>query len=106
MCQSAFTIAGQHGIFQSFAKMKRLLPLQKAADIDAAENHRKKLRLSNDRDREDQPGTASQHGNGNRQFNNFGTGSQKYAEGNYFEAKGSQNFGIAPSKESMGRKRA
>ncbi|KAK3693264.1 hypothetical protein B0T22DRAFT_436463 [Podospora appendiculata] len=28
-------------------------------------------------DRNEQPGTASQHGNGNRQFKNFGTESQK-----------------------------
>ncbi|KAK3687190.1 hypothetical protein B0T22DRAFT_121957 [Podospora appendiculata] len=72
--------------------MKRLLPLQKAADIDAAENPRKKLLLSNDRDRDEQPGTASQHGDGNRQFNNFGTGPQKNVDGNYFEAKGNQNI--------------
>ncbi|KAK3681825.1 hypothetical protein B0T22DRAFT_445427 [Podospora appendiculata] len=74
--------------------MKRHLPRQKAADNDAAENHRKKLLLSNDRDRDEQPGTASQHGDGNRQFNNFGTGSQKNVDGNYFEAKGDQNFVI------------
>ncbi|KAK3695880.1 hypothetical protein B0T22DRAFT_489093 [Podospora appendiculata] len=72
--------------------MKRLLPRQKAGDIDAAENHRKKLRLSNDRDRYEQPGTASQHGDGNRQFNNFGTGPQKNVEGNYFEAEDDQYF--------------
>ncbi|KAK3682386.1 hypothetical protein B0T22DRAFT_521656 [Podospora appendiculata] len=93
--ESAFTI---------FAKTKWLLPRQKAADIDAAENHRKKLRLSNDRDRDEQPGNASQHGDGNRQFNNFGTGPQKNVEGNYFEAKDDQDFGIVPSKESIGRK--
>ncbi|KAJ4287136.1 hypothetical protein N0V88_007758 [Collariella sp. IMI 366227] len=55
-------------------------------------------------DLDEQPGTATQHGDGNRQFNNFGTGTQKNVDGNYFEAKGSQNFGMVPSKESMGRK--
>ncbi|KAK3687144.1 hypothetical protein B0T22DRAFT_121460 [Podospora appendiculata] len=81
--------------------MKRL---QKAADIDAAENHSKKLLLSNDRDRDEQPGTASQHGDGNRQFNNFGTGPQKNVDGNYFEAKGDQHFGMVPPRSRWGER--
>ncbi|KAK3690562.1 hypothetical protein B0T22DRAFT_537180 [Podospora appendiculata] len=43
-------------------------------------------------DVDEQPGTASQHGNGNRQFNNFGTGPQKNVDGNYFGSKGDQHF--------------
>ncbi|KAK3897174.1 hypothetical protein C8A05DRAFT_39278 [Staphylotrichum tortipilum] len=52
---------------------------------------------------DEQAGTASQHGDGNRQFNNFGTGTQKNVDGHYFEAK-HQHIGMVPSKESMGRK--
>ncbi|KAJ4287135.1 hypothetical protein N0V88_007757 [Collariella sp. IMI 366227] len=62
-------------------------------DIEAAESRRENLPLSNNRVLDEQPGTATQHGDGNRQFNNFGTGTQKNVDGNYFEAKGNQNFG-------------
>ncbi|KAK4097758.1 hypothetical protein N658DRAFT_260554 [Parathielavia hyrcaniae] len=51
----------------------------------------------------EQRGTAVQHGNGNREFNNVGTGTQMNVDSNYFEAKGDQNFGMVPSKELMGR---
>ncbi|KAK3897175.1 sesB-related regulatory [Staphylotrichum tortipilum] len=73
-------------------------------DIEAVETHHENLPLPNNRDLDEQAGTASQHGDGNRQFNNFGTGTQKNVDGNYFEAKGDQHFGMIPSKESIGRK--
>ncbi|KAK3687145.1 BCS1 N terminal-domain-containing protein [Podospora appendiculata] len=38
-------------------------------------------------DRDEQPGTASQHGDGNRQFNNFGTGPQKNVDSNYLRQR-------------------
>ncbi|KAK3680817.1 Alpha/Beta hydrolase protein [Podospora appendiculata] len=99
MDMTKFTSTDDPGFVAVCGELRRWI-----RDIDAAENHREDLTLSNDRDLDEQPGTASQHGDGNRQFNNFGTGPQKNVEGNYFEAKGDQHFGMVPSKESMGRK--
>ncbi|KAF4333419.1 n-terminal acetyltransferase A auxiliary subunit [Fusarium beomiforme] len=45
-----------------------------------------------DTDLDEQPGSAIQYGDGNRQYNSFGLGTQKNVDGNYFEAKGDQNF--------------
>ncbi|KAK3305293.1 uncharacterized protein B0T15DRAFT_574665 [Chaetomium strumarium] len=61
-------------------------------DLQTTQAHRENLPLCNDRDLNEQPGSAIQNGDGNRQFNNFGTGTQKNVDGNYFEAKGDQNF--------------
>ena len=47
----------------------------------------------------DRLGTASQHGENSRQYNLFGNGTQKVADGHYFEAKGDQNFGMIPPKD-------
>ena len=44
---------------------------------------------------------ASQYGANSRQYNLFGGGTQKIAEGHYFEAHGNQNFGIIPPAESI-----
>lgn len=57
-----------------------------------------------DSDLADQPGAANQYGDNNRQYNLFGEGTQKMVDGHYFEAKGNQNFGIMPAKESVERK--
>lgn len=46
----------------------------------------------------DKPDAASQHGDNARQYNLFGEGMQKIADGHYFEAKGDQNFGMIPPK--------
>ncbi|KAJ5998859.1 hypothetical protein N7451_006669 [Penicillium sp. IBT 35674x] len=54
-----------------------------------------------DSDLADQPGTANQYGENSRQYNLFGEGTQRIADGHYFEAKGNQNFGIIPSKEVL-----
>lgn len=54
----------------------------------------------------EQPGIASQYGGNNRQYNLFSEGTQKNTEGHYFEAKGDQNFGMIPAKESMEKKGA
>ncbi|KAJ5935949.1 hypothetical protein N7454_005247 [Penicillium verhagenii] len=54
-----------------------------------------------DSDLADQPGAANQYGENSRQYNLFGEGTQKIADGHYFEAKGNQNFGIFPCKETM-----
>lgn len=54
-----------------------------------------------DSDLTEQPRAASQYGNNNRQYNLFGEGTQKVADGHYFEAKGNQNFGMIPGKESV-----
>lgn len=52
-----------------------------------------------DTDLAEQPGAASQYGDNNRQYNLFGEGTQKIADGHYFEAQGNQNFGMVPPKE-------
>ncbi|KAM7211579.1 hypothetical protein V8F06_013049 [Rhypophila decipiens] len=53
-----------------------------------------------DLDKEGQPGTANQFGDGNRMFANFG-GSQKNIEGgNYESGGGVMNIGMIPSKEA------
>ena len=50
----------------------------------------------------EQPGVAAnQYGDSNRQYNLFGEGTQKIADGHYFEAKGDQNFGMIPPKRSV-----
>ena len=67
-------------------------------DIKADGKHYANPSLSNNSDYEGRPGIASQYGDGNRQFNNFGTGTQKNVDGHYFEAKGDQNFGMVPPK--------
>lgn len=54
-----------------------------------------------DSDLADKPEAASQYGDNNRQYNLFGEGTQKIADGHYFEAMGNQNFGIIPPKESI-----
>ncbi|KAJ5474073.1 hypothetical protein N7475_003639 [Penicillium sp. IBT 31633x] len=54
-----------------------------------------------DLDLADQPGAANQYGENSRQYNLFGEGTQRIADGHYFEAKGNQNFGILPSKETV-----
>ncbi|KAI2701377.1 hypothetical protein DTO013E5_9803 [Penicillium roqueforti] len=54
-----------------------------------------------DSDLADQPRAANQYGENSRQYNLFGEGTQRIADGHYFEAKGNQNFGIFPSKESV-----
>lgn len=41
-----------------------------------------------DSDFDKEPSTANQLGDGNCQYNNFGTGMQKNVDGYYFEAKG------------------
>ena len=57
-----------------------------------------------DSDLADHPRTANQYGDTSRQYNLFGEGIQKIAEGHYFEAQGDQNFGMFPSKASVGTK--
>lgn len=59
-----------------------------------------------DSDLAEQPGAANQYGDHNRQYNLFGEGTQKMADGHYFEAKGNQNFGIIPAKGSVEGKTA
>ncbi|RSL77007.1 hypothetical protein CEP52_017750, partial [Fusarium oligoseptatum] len=49
--------------------------------------------LSSNPKLEEQPGGANQHGDRNCQNNNFGAGTQKNVDGNYFEAGGDQHFG-------------
>lgn len=43
---------------------------------------------------------ASQYGANSRQYNLFGRGTQKIAQGHYFEAHGNQNFGAIPPVKS------
>lgn len=57
-----------------------------------------------DSDLTEQSGAANQYGDNNRQYNLFSEGTQKVADGHYFEAKGDQNFGIIPAKESAAMK--
>ncbi|KAK4164409.1 hypothetical protein QBC43DRAFT_262507 [Cladorrhinum sp. PSN259] len=61
-------------------------------EINAAEKPHDNPPLSSNSDFEEQPSTANQSGNGNRQFNNCGPGTMKNVDGHYFEAKGDQNF--------------
>ncbi|RYP55419.1 hypothetical protein DL770_010923 [Monosporascus sp. CRB-9-2] len=65
-------------------------------DMDAAERHYGNPPLLPDSGFDEQPGTANQYGDGNRQYNNIGAGTMKNVDGNYFEAKGNQNFGSGP----------
>ena len=53
-----------------------------------------------DSDLADQPRAPNQYGDDNHQYNLFSSGIQKVAYGHYFEAKGDQNFGMIPSKET------
>lgn len=46
----------------------------------------------------DKHDAARQHGENSRQYNLFGNGTQKIADGHYFEAKGNQNFSMIPAK--------
>lgn len=84
-----------HNIF--LAEMKRL--------VEPLENARKELAEVSpsltDSDLTDQPGTANQYGDYNRQYNLFGNGTQRIANGHYFEAMGNQNFGMIPPEESI-----
>ncbi|KAK3688933.1 hypothetical protein B0T22DRAFT_512886 [Podospora appendiculata] len=75
-----------HHMFQAVMQ-KQVEPLDKAKQELA--NVSPSLSES---DLDEQPGTASQHGDRNQQFNNFGIGPQKNVDGNYFEAKGDQHF--------------
>lgn len=52
----------------------------------------------------EQPGIFNQYGGNNRQFTLAGDGTQKNAEGHFFEAKGDQHFGMIPPKEAADRK--
>ncbi len=45
-----------------------------------------------------QPNSVSQPGDGNRQFNFFGSGNMNNVDGHYFMAQGDQNFGMIPPK--------
>lgn len=54
-----------------------------------------------DSDLANRPRAANQYGANSRQYNLFGGGIQRTAEGHYFEAHGSQNFGTVPSKGSI-----
>lgn len=49
----------------------------------------------------DQPTAANQYGANSRQYNVFGGGTQKIAEGHYFEAHGNQTFGLVPPTVSI-----
>lgn len=49
----------------------------------------------------EQPRAANQYGANSRQYNLLGGGSQKIAEGHYFEAHRNQNFGAVPPIESI-----
>ena len=73
--------------------------------IDAAERQHDNPPQSSNSDFEEQPSSANQSGDGNRQFNNFGTGIMKNVDGHYFEAKGDQNFGMIPPRESATKER-
>ncbi|KAJ5646828.1 hypothetical protein N7490_003200 [Penicillium lividum] len=53
-----------------------------------------------DSDLDEQPGTVSQYGDNNRQYNLSGEGRQNIVDGHYFEAKGDQNFGTIPPVQS------
>lgn len=52
----------------------------------------------------EQPSTANQYGDNNRQYNLFGQGTLKIADGHYFEVQGNPNFSMMPPKESIERK--
>ncbi|KAB8265215.1 hypothetical protein BDV32DRAFT_116215 [Aspergillus pseudonomiae] len=54
-----------------------------------------------DSDLAEQPGTANQYGDKCRQYNVFGEGTQRIADGHYFEAKGNQTFGMMPPLGSI-----
>ncbi|KAJ6091638.1 hypothetical protein N7467_003607 [Penicillium canescens] len=83
-----------HNIF--LAEMKRQVePLAKAREELAEVSP--SLADSN---MADQSGAANQYGDNNRQYNLFGNGTQKVANGHYFEAMGDQNFDICPAEES------
>ncbi|KAK4466273.1 hypothetical protein QBC42DRAFT_259785 [Cladorrhinum samala] len=88
-------VLAAHPVFQA-AMQKQVEPLSKARE--QLENVPPSL-LDSDLE-EEQARTVSQSGNWNRQFNNFGTGVMKNVDGHYFEAKGDQNFGIIPPRES------
>ncbi|KFZ19687.1 hypothetical protein V502_03498 [Pseudogymnoascus sp. VKM F-4520 (FW-2644)] len=57
-------------------------------------------------DFDEQPRAATMYGDNNRQYNASGSAMQKNVGGNYFEAKGDQNFGTIPSKAKRGGIRA
>ena len=46
----------------------------------------------------DKPRPACQYGRNGRQYNLYGVGTQRIADGHYFEAQGNQNFAMIPPK--------
>ncbi|OGM48499.1 hypothetical protein ABOM_002431 [Aspergillus bombycis] len=54
-----------------------------------------------DSDLAEQLGTANQYGDNGRQYNVFGEGAQRIADGHYFEAQGNQTFGMIPPLASI-----
>ena len=61
-------------------------------------NADRKKRHGSNKSLTDKPDAAYQHGENSRQYNVFGDGTQRIADGHYFEAKGDQNFGTIPPK--------
>ncbi|KAJ5911128.1 uncharacterized protein N7473_000431 [Penicillium subrubescens] len=59
-----------------------------------------------DSDLAEQPNSANQTSDNNRQYNLFGKGTQKIVDGQYFETQGNQNFSMIPPKGSIERKLA
>ena len=68
--------------------------LRRWIDANAAESQLANVPPSlPDADLDEQPGRANQYGDGNRQYNNLGSGTMKNVDGHYFEAQGNQTFG-------------
>jgi hypothetical protein len=82
------------------------IQLQAEPLADAREELAKASPSLADSDLAEQPNSANQYGDNNRQYNLFGDGTQKIADGHYFEAQGNQNFGMMPHKESAEMKLA
>ncbi|KAE8423271.1 hypothetical protein BDV36DRAFT_243218 [Aspergillus pseudocaelatus] len=92
------------GILQDLGALvtHHIFPADMQRQVKSLENAREALaRLSpslTDSDLADQPHAAHQYGDHGRQYNLLGEGSQRIADGHYFEARGNQTFGMFPPK--------
>ncbi|KAL8381644.1 hypothetical protein RB595_005771 [Gaeumannomyces hyphopodioides] len=81
-------VMATHDVFQAAMK-------ERIAEVDKARQELAEVPPSlPDSDLEDKAGAASQIGDNNRQYNNFGEGTQKNVDGNVYEAQGNMSFGM------------
>ncbi|KAE8156907.1 hypothetical protein BDV40DRAFT_280017 [Aspergillus tamarii] len=95
------------GILQDLGALVTLpiYPADMQRQIESLENAREVLAKVSpslaDSDLAEPPRAANLYGDHSRQYNQFGEGGQRMADGHYFEARGNQTFGMFPPKSFM-----